>query len=254
MLDEAVVQYQKALTLNPEHLEAHANLARALVSKRKFADAIPHFQKALVLTPESADLHNRLGNALAESGRLDEATLHFEKALALNPRYAEAHSNLGRALVAKKQPDQAIPHFEKALEIAPGFADAHYQLGNVLLQQHRAADALAHWREALRIQPDSALLLNRTAWVLATSTDASIRNGSQAVDLAQRAVQLSGGEEPAILATLAASYAEAGQFSQAIEAENLAVDLATRQGHAQLAAELRDRLEVFQRGTPLRQQ
>ena len=113
--------------------------------------------------------------------------------------------------------DEAIAHYQKALEIKPDYADARDNLGIAQSQREGILKALAERRESLRSRPDDVALLNETAWMLATNPNASIRNGAEAVELAQRAVQLSDGREPAILGTLAAAYAEAGRFSEAVQ-------------------------------------
>ncbi len=285
--DDAIVHFRTALELNPGGAQAETNLGRALLAEGKFDEAIPHLERALSAGPETADLHNDLGTALAEKSRLDEAIPHFEKAVALDPGDRNAHANLGRAYAAGQRFDQAIPHYEKALERNPGSAELHSQLGLALANQNRTAEAirhlqraieispglvearyylgaammmngqraqaLAHWREALRQAPDNLRVLNDTAWVLATCTDAAIRNATEAVTLAERAVELTSGREPGVLATLAAAYAEAGRFDKAVELEIRAADMATQEGNAPLAATLRTRLTQLQAKTPIRQ-
>lgn len=286
-IDEAIVHFRKALELNPGGAQAEANLGSALLAQGKFDEAIPHLESALSAGPETADLHNNLGMALGEKGRSGEAIPHFEKAVALNPANWTAHANLGRAYAAGQRFDQAIPHFERALERNPGSAELHSQLGLALANQDRVAEAIPHleraleispdlvearyylgaalmkngqkaqalaqWRQALRQAPDNPRVLNDTAWVLATCADAALRNGTEAVTLAEHAVDLTSGRDPALLATLAAAYAEAGRFERAVELEKRATDLATQQGNAPLAATLRARLTQLQAKTPIRQ-
>ena len=96
-------------------------------------------------------------------------------------------------------------------------------------------------------------VLNDTAWVLATSADAALRDGAEAVTLAGHAVELTSGHEPVLLATLAAAYAETGQFDRAVEMEKRAAELATQQGNSSMADALRERLVMFQGKTPIRQ-
>jgi spermidine synthase len=111
---------------------------------------------------------------------------------------------------------------------------------------------LGERREAMRLRPNDAALLNDTAWMLATNPNASIRNGTEAVELAERALKLSVGNEPAILDTLAAAYAEAGRFSEAVAAANKALDLATQRHQETLADRLRARLTLYKAGKPFR--
>jgi Flp pilus assembly protein TadD len=90
------------------------------------------------------------------------------------------------------------------------------------------------------------------AYMLATNPNASIRNGAEAVTLAKRAVELSGGREPAFLDTLAAAYAEAGQFTDAVRTARQAADLAAQQNKAALAESLRGKIPLYEAGTPFR--
>ena len=112
--------------------------------------------------------------------------------------------------------------------------------------------ALAERRESLRSRPDDVALLNDTAWALATNPNASIRNGAEAVELAQRAAQLSDRREPAILGTLAAAYAEAGRFSEAVQTARQALELATQQNNQSLAESLKAKIPLYEAGTPFR--
>jgi tetratricopeptide (TPR) repeat protein len=185
--------------------------------------------------------------------KLDEAIPHLQKAIALDPQNAEFEDNLGQALAVKGQTDEAIPHFERALHLEPNLVEAHYFLGMALVMKGRRAEGLAHWRQALRKDPDNVQVLNESAWVLATTTDRTLRNGTEAVALAEHAAQLTQGREPAVLGTLAAAYAETGSYDRAIDLEQKAADLATRQGNTQLAGMLTQRLTLFEKKMPVRQ-
>jgi Flp pilus assembly protein TadD len=285
-LDEAIAHYEKALELNPGYADAHTNLGIALATKGKAAEAIAHYQKALEADPADAVAHNNLGIALAKAGKSDEAIAHYQEALKAEPEFAEAHTNLGIALLEKGRTDEAIrsfeaamnlhpdsaeaqtnlgaallwegrvdeavAHLERAVKADPGYLEAGDFLGNALAAQGRIAGAVARWRNVLRLEPNRLPVLNETAWVLATNPDASVRNASEAVEFAQRAVQLSGGREPRTLATLAAAYAESRRFSKAIDTVNRALDLATEQGNTQLSATLNAMLGLYQANTPLR--
>ena len=202
------------------------------------------------MNPNYGEGHNNLGNALLDKGQSDEALAHYQRALEINPKNAEAHYNLANVLVPKGRLDEAISHFRKALDLNPDYADAHQNFGVVLFQQKDVSGALTHWRAAIRARPNSIPLLNQTAWALTMCPDASLRNGVEAVGLAQRAAQLSDGRDPAILDTLAAAYAEAGQFSEAVEVARRALALATAQGKTALAGTLQARIQLYQAGRP----
>jgi tetratricopeptide (TPR) repeat protein len=287
-VDEAIVHYQKALQIKPDYSDAHDNLGNALLQKGSVDEAIAHFQKALQLKPDNAETHYNLGNAMFQKGSVDEAIAHFQKTLQFKPNYADAHNNLGNALLQKGSVDEAVTHFQKALQINPNYANAHINLGNILLEKGSVDEAIAQYQKALQIEPDSAVVhnnlgyallqkgsvdeaivhyqkalginpgyteaLNNLAWVLATSSQASLRNGGKAVELAQRANQLTGGENPAILHTLAAAYAEAGRFNDALQSAQKAFELAKAAEQQDLVGQLDDELKLYQAGFPFHQE
>jgi tetratricopeptide (TPR) repeat protein len=194
--------------------------------------------------------HYNLGNAFLQQERLDEAMVQYQKALAINPDYAEAHNNLGNVLIQQGRAGEAIAHFQKALAIKPDYADAQNNLGSAFLQQGRLEEAIAHYQKTLAINPDDAEVLNKLAWLLATSPEASLRNGNQAVELAQRANQLTSGENPVVLCTLAAACAEAGRFPEALAIAQRALPLAGAQSNQALADDLRSELQLYQARIP----
>lgn len=250
---EAIPEYRKALEINPQYHAIHDSLGLALVSTGQPSEAIVQFEKALEAYPESGEVHNNLGRALAMKDRLDDALAEFQKAAQIDPRSAEARNNIGRVLASKGHLEDAIPYFEKAVEIDPGLADAHQFLGAALYYARgQVQQALLHWRAALRLQPDYLPALNEVAHVLAACPDASARNGAEAVALAERAVRLSGGRAAIYLDTLAAAYAEAGRFDDAIETARRGLEIAGSQNQSELKDGLAARLALYQAREPYR--
>jgi Flp pilus assembly protein TadD len=192
--------------------------------------------------------NNNLGTHLLKRGQLDEAIPHFEKAVALKPDYADAQNNLGIVLLQKGKVDEAIEHLEKAEELNPRNTQTYYNLGAALYMQGKVAEALAQWRAGLRVDPEDLPLLSQAAWVLATNPEPSARNGSEAVELAMRAMKLTGAKDPAMLDTLAAAYAEAGRFPEAVQTARQALALATEP----LAGDLKARIALYQAHRPFR--
>jgi tetratricopeptide (TPR) repeat protein len=247
---EAMAQYQQALAIDPSSAEARYNLGNALLQQGKIDEAMAQYQQALVLKPDYAEAHNNLGNGFVQQGRMEEAIAQFQKALTIKPDYADAHNNLGSAFLQQGRLDEAVAHYQKALAIKPGDAEVHDHLGTALLQLGRTAEALAHYQKVLAIKPDDASVQNKLAWLLATSPQASLRNGNQAVELAQRANQLTGGDNPVILCTLAAAWAEAGHFPEAAATAQHALSLAEAQSNPALADDLRSEMKLYQARTP----
>jgi protein O-mannosyl-transferase len=284
--DEAIAHYREAIALRPDYAEAHYNLGRLLVEQGHFDDAIAHYEKAVAINPDDADAQNNLGVTLFGIGRVDDAIVHYQKALQVNRDDAEASCNLANALIAKGDfdeaivqysaclailPDQAEPqynlasvllrkgrtdeaivHYQKALQLDPGSGDAHANLGIALFREGRVRDAMTEYRNALQTSPGNVAALSNLAWLLATSADASLRNGSEAVVLAERADSASSRSDmhAAVLRILAAAYAEAGRFREAKETAQRALEAANVQGNSALAGTLQDELALYDLGLP----
>jgi protein O-mannosyl-transferase len=245
--------FRTTIDKNPDCCMARNNLGIVLLDRGQFDEAITQCGKAVELDPRDADYHYNFANALGREGRSDEAIAQFQKALELKPAFAESRNNLGLALAQRGEFDQAITHFRKALKLKPDFAGPRTNLGIAQSQRDKILNALAERRELLRSRPTDVSLLNDTAWVLATNPNASIRNGMEAVELVQRAVELSDGREPAILGTLAAAYAETGQFPEAVQTARKALELATQQNQQSLAESIKAKIHLYETGTPFRE-
>jgi Flp pilus assembly protein TadD len=249
-VDEAITHYQKAMLIRPDYAEAYYNLALALLKKGDVDAAIIQYQRALQIKPDDAFVHNNLGNALCQKGDVDAAIVQYQKALQIKPDYAEACYNLGNALLKKGDVDAAITQYQTVLQLAPDNPEAHNDLGGALLQKGSMDEAIPHFQTALQFQPNYAEAQNNLAWVLATAPRASLRNGYQAVELAQKANQLAEGKNLIFLRTLAAAYAEAGRFPEAVETAQLALQVAEAQSKSALADDIRSQLTLYQAGTP----
>ena len=137
--------------------------------------------------------------------------------------------------------------------VEPRHGAAYTSLGNAFFRKGLLKEAISHYKQALEIAPQDAVARNNMAWILATSSDPSIRDGVKAVDLAERAVQLSGGRDPNFLRTLAASYAESRRFPEAINAAERGVEIATADGKSALASALERDIALYRAHAPLRE-
>jgi protein O-mannosyl-transferase len=210
------------------------------------------FTHALAVTKHNDVAENNLGIIFLQNGQLDDAISRLQAAIDLRPENGPAHNNLAKALLQKGRVAEAMVHYRKFLEIEPGNVEARNILGTALIQQGRIRQAIEQWQEAQTIEPENGNAASNLAWVFATCPDDSIRDGRRAVELAEKALRISGGKIPMIFRVLAAAYAEDRRFSQAIESAQRGADLATSQGNAALAAELQSNMALYQTGTPLR--
>jgi tetratricopeptide (TPR) repeat protein len=159
---------------------------------------------------------------------------------------------LGVALAKGGRDVEAAAQYRAALEINPRDANAYASLGAVLSRQGQIREALDSWQKALEIAPDQAELRNNLAWALATTSDASLRDGAKAVELAARANQLGGNGNPMYLRTLAAAYAETGGYALAGVTARRALDLAAAQKNDALAATLQKEIKLYEENKPMR--
>lgn len=242
---EAVTHLVAALKIDPSYAGAHNNLGNALLEMGRKDEAVSHFKKALEIEPAFSAAHYNLANCLMQSGKTDEAIIHFVKALELDPGNAAAHTNLGAALQILGKWDQSLLYLQKAVELNPASVEARNNLGSTLLQLGRIDEALTHLRRAIDLDPRNVNALNNTAWILAASSQASARDGPKAVELAQRADEITQSANPVIRATLAAAYAESGRLPDAIKTAENALELATVSGQVPLAEAIRAQLESY---------
>jgi len=223
-LEQAAQQYRLVLKAAPTHALANVSLADILNLRGDYAGSLPHYDAALKHAAADPSVNEygirtNLGVALAKLGRLDDAAKQFERALRRRPKGAEARQELGLLLCRRKRYDEAFKT----------------------------------WRDGLRLVPDEPLLARTMAWWLATCPDAAQRDGARAVRWAGRLNERTGGKDARILDTLAAAYAEAGRFGEAVATARKAQAAARAADQAALAAEVEQRLALYAAAKPYRQ-
>jgi tetratricopeptide (TPR) repeat protein len=244
--------WSRALSRTSDNVVAELNLGEAIYKLGRMTEAIAHFERVLRIEPNEPMAHASLGAALLKTGQTNAALAHLQKSLEIDPKQPSAHSSLGVLLLELGRLEESRSHLQTALAIDPENSEAHYNLGNVFLQMGQANEAVAEYGRALRINPDDIEALNNTAWILATCPDPQIRNGAQAVALAERADSLTLGKSPVIGATLAAAYAESGRFAEAVKSGQRALQLANLEGNMARADSIRAQIELYQSGAAFR--
>ena len=262
---ETALQYQQAKrasaslsgrekTRSDEQLaEIRFQLAVLLTEQGRRKVAIDHYRHVLALQPDRADVHSSLGALLAELGYLEAAVQHFQRSLTLEPTDPKARNNLGLALAVQGRFDEAIREYGRALEVDPSLEEAHYNLGVALSFSGRPEQAIEEFRGALRLQPDSVASMNELAWILATHWDPAVRDPSEAMLMARRAAELTGHRDATVLDTLAAAYACASRFDEAVKTAEVALNLATETQQLELVRYLSQRLDLYLRAQPYRE-
>jgi len=252
--ETATNHYAAALRLNPKNGDAHYNYARALTSLGQLEEAIIHYETALRIRPQHLWAHFWLAYALSSQGKLDEALFHYSETLRLKPDCEEAHYEIGLILARQRKTGEAVNHFLKAIELKPDRAESRTQLAMALAEQRQSKDAMTQYRHALRLNPDAIDALNNLAWMLATHPSADFRNGTEAVQLAERACQITSYQAPLLVGTLAAACAEAGRFDDAVKFAQKAHDLALVSDQKELAAKNQELQLLYRTQKPYREE
>ena len=163
-----------------------------------------------------------------------------------------AHLNFGKLLSDMGQFDAAMGEYTKAEQLAPYDYRPQYQMGKVYLRHGDGAEAVKHFRAALQFSPNDFETLTWLARALAADKNPSVRNGAEAVSVAERANDLTGGQQPFVLDVLAMAYAEAGRFQDAQKTAQNAIDIATTSGTKDMVPVMQERLRLYQSNTPYR--
>jgi len=287
-LDEALTHLRRAVELNPNYVDAWNNLGLALLKNNDPQGAMACFERALQLAPNQPMPHQHRGNAAFALGRYEEARAHYEAAVRLNPRSLDARHNLGvaclmlgrtneaathfGAVLAMRsdfvpaqyqlaeialrsgRPDEAVQRMETALQLQPAVPELHELLGRARLARNESAEALRQLREAARLKPDWPQGLATLAWALATEPDERWRDAAEALWLATRAMDLSGGTNVTVLHALAAAQAASGRFDDAVRTAQAALALARDSGDRDRVAELESCVALYQAGRAYRRE
>lgn len=248
---------------------------RARTAYRKLDEAIEDFDKAIEINPKMANWHVARGIAYRYREEPKRAMADFEKAVDLNPKNSEAWSELGatrleiscehqdfvydkggktyqqRVLTSIKDKagvDRAVSDLSRAIELNENDSKPLYRRMNAYrVLGNKGKERIGDLRTLCRLKPEDSELWNDLAWDLSTHFLPSLRNGKEAVEAAEKAVRITERKNSLLLDTLAASYAEAGEFEKAIAAETEAIE---KNDHKETKAEFQKRLELYKSGKP----
>jgi len=245
--------FQNAADVTENNYVAYEKLGEALAAQGKMDSAIQHYSEALRIRPDFESTYLSMGIALREQGNYDAAIRHFREALRINPNNAIAHNNLGVVLARKGNAIEAGSQFFEAIRINSDYAGAYYNLGKIFANQGKIEDAILYYRKTLHIDPNMTQALYNLSWILATHIDAEYRNGKDALELAQNLCKITQYKQPLALDSLAAAYAEVGNFDDAVSTSKKAFKLALEQGPEELVQGLKKRLQLYEKRRPYRQ-
>jgi tetratricopeptide (TPR) repeat protein len=245
---EAELQAREALRRAPMHIPSMYCLANALHNEGKLDEAVDYYRRLIRMNSTLFTPHRYLGNVLAAQDKADEALEEYRLAAKIRPADADTHAATGVILMRKNRLDEAVEEFLKASRLQPTNVVANYQLALIYQSRKEMPKAIEYYHKTLQAQPDMIEALNNLAWLLAANRDPAVRNGAEAVNLAERACKLSDYKMPVFIGTLAAAYAEAGRFGDAVPTAEKARDLALAVGEKGTADRNSELLELYRAG------
>jgi tetratricopeptide (TPR) repeat protein len=227
-------------------------MALLLRDQSQTAEAHAAFQQAIEYNPDDVRVRHDYANVLAQEGQLAAAAEQLERALSVTPDDIATLRKLALLRMAQREFASAIEAFERVVKREPGDLAAQYNLANAYRTTGQITDAVELYERILKLDSNMILAANNLAWIRSTHPSATLRNGAEAVRLAEDLCKKTEFQQPSFLDTLAVAYAEAGLFEKAVQTAQRAVALATHAGDHRAAAEMKRRLELFGRKQPYR--
>jgi tetratricopeptide (TPR) repeat protein len=252
-LDEAIEEFSKVLQLQPGLLLALIHRAEAYYSADKLDEALADVESVLKEYPTLAVAHGLRAQVLASKDRLPEAIEEMKAVADSMPTQPEYRMQLAMYYLQDKQPRKAIEAYSEVLSLEGDHFLALRSRGDAYLNIGEHEAAVADFAKALSLKEDDSPLLNNYAWVLATSPDDAVRDGQQAIELAKKACEITKYEQPHILSTLGAAYAETGDFEKAREWSRKAVDMNKEGKDEEITIELAKELASYEENKPWRE-
>ena len=244
--------FAHTLAVTRENHYAQINYGVALEQKGRLVEALAQYREVARLNPDQIEARYNIGNLLDKMGRPEEALPELLKAVELNPKSSSAHNTLGSVLAELGRFHEAMNEFTNAAQLGPGDPWPHFELAKALLKQGCDGEAMDEFRAALKLDPDNFQILTYTAQVLAADENPQIRNGKSALVLAVKAKVLTGGEQPLVLDALGMACAETGDFTNAQELTQRAIDIATAAQMGKIGP-LQQRLQLYKNHQPWRE-
>ncbi len=170
-LDEAVADFNKAISLDSRYTKAYNNGGVVNEAKGALDKAIADFNQAIVLNPGFAEAYNNRGVVLTKIGKFSEAIADFNQAIALSPLYTEAYNNRAVAHEKRNASHEAISDYSKAISIDPYYAEARYNRGGVYLDRGALDQAISDFNGAIALNPRYAEAYNNRGVALIRKGD-----------------------------------------------------------------------------------
>jgi tetratricopeptide (TPR) repeat protein len=246
--DEAAKNYRTVIKMFPDFEAARYRLGYILLQQKKYEEAKGQFNEVLRLNPGNIFALKFLGDIFLAQGKYAEAEAEY--AAVLQPKSDDSAIRTAKLLADQEFEDKAtLANLYNTLknQLMP---EVHLQVAFLRATRGEYQDAVDHYGEALRLKPDAPDVLNNLAWLLATCPDANVRDGQRAIQTAERACTLTDFKQTLFVGTLAAAYAEAGRFDEAVATAQKACALAEKSGKQDLLKRNQELLALYRSHQP----
>jgi protein O-mannosyl-transferase len=241
--------YGHAINVTENNFVMTYNMGSTLQKEKQNDKAEVYYQQALRIKPNSVEALNNMGRILIDREKIKEAENYFNKALTIDPDSWMARKNLAIAGYKKGKLDESIIVLEEVLAAKPEWNDTYYHLGSIYLLKNDPEKTIRYWKKVLENEPQWGDAANNLAWLLATYSNPRFRDPAEAIRIAKIAIEINK-QNPGVMDTLAAAYASAGKFDEAIETAQKAMEISINIGQKQLASKLAKRLKLYKAQKP----
>lgn len=246
--EEALADFDRAVQLDPERWQAWHNRGVSYAMQGRFEDAMSDLDQTIELRPEYANAWFNRGELHYEAGAFERAIEDYNQAIQLRPEDSAAYNSRGHAYYRLGDYRNAVENYTQAIRRDGTNAAAYTNRGDAYADVGQYAQAARDYRAAIRIDAQLGRAYQSAAWLMATCVDQQYRNAQLAVEAAQRAIELDGEDDYRYLDTLAAAFANAGQFDKAIELQERVLEAVP----AEEADRYARRLTLYEEGQPYR--
>ena len=248
--DKAIADFTETIRLDPACAPAYNSRGVAHNKKFEFNKAIADFDDAIRVDPKCTTAYTNRGKSWNDKHNYDRAIADFNEAIRLDSKSMYPYDNRGWAWIGKRDYDKAVADFNEAVRLAPKCAGAYDSRGVAWQGKGEIDRGIADFNTAIRLDPKDAQGYNNMSWLRSTCPQSRYRDGKEALELATKACKLSRGKNYKNLDTLAAAYAEAGEFDEAVQWQTNACELAP----AEDKPDYQGRLELYKAGKPYREE
>jgi protein O-mannosyl-transferase len=222
---------------------------RSYLEQGRYDDAVKELTLAANAKAD-ARIYDTLGIAYQYVRRYDDAAKYHQKALELQPKSGAMLNNMASVHFEKGNLPKALEYMERAIQAEPTFAHSYHHLGQIHLRKGNRKAAIAAYQRGHERLPQNTQIATQLAWLLATTPDASLRNGQEAVRLAEAVSKSTPVQDPQTLVALAAAYAETGKFDLAVTTASTARELLGNSGKNPLVRQLDSHIASYQQKKP----